>query len=313
LSGFLIYKATGHTLQFKILLMLIAMSDTDYDTHLKDLFVVNILFMFAVIMLFHFGVISEATATRPDGLIRHSLGYIYPLDFHAHLVSIVLMYLYFRKDKFGIIDLALINAANFVMYKVTDSRTDMLVIILGSVILFIMNKVNTDKLINRFTEGLAVIYTACIGIIPFILTKIYDPANSFMSRLNRILSDRLTVQQRVVSETGIPMFGRFMIWNGNGGEGVVHVEEYNWIDSSFLRDSIDYGWVFVVLMLIAFILLYHHLFEKKNKEGILVITLFLLNALLEHNTMLTYVFPVMLMLSEIIMKSNRSLINRLIQ
>ena len=98
---FICIFASKNTYQFKLFMFLIAMSDTDLDNHYKGLFLINVLFMGWIMWMTSQGYIRDVTAYREGSdIVRHSLGYIFPLDCHGHLLSIVLIYMYLRKQKF---------------------------------------------------------------------------------------------------------------------------------------------------------------------------------------------------------------------
>jgi hypothetical protein len=97
----IVCPVSKNTYQLKLFLFIIAMSDTDLDEHFKYLLVVNVLFMFSIFYMNRIGMLSDVViGRRTYEVVRHSYGYLFPLDFHGHLLSICFMYMYIRKEHF---------------------------------------------------------------------------------------------------------------------------------------------------------------------------------------------------------------------
>lgn len=304
---FICIFASKNTYQFKLLLFLIAMSDTDLDQHYKGLFVVNVLFMVWIMLWTKQGLIRDVTAYRNDGTIRHSLGYIFPLDCHGHLLSIALIYMYLRKEKFNWYDVIAVNVPNCLLYTRTDARTDMIVIVLASAALFIINKIGQEKFSGYIWSVLESFGTLVMAACPFVLTWMYDPEIPWMRRLNSILSDRLALQKKVVAEEGFSLFGKPIEWTGWGGYDGTDKPDYNYVDCSFMRDTFDRGISFEVIFLTGCTFLYFFLNRKKDVTGAVLMFFFLLSALVEDHIILIQFYPIMFLFSGIVMLENREL------
>lgn len=303
---FICIFASKNTYQFKLFMFLIAMSDTDLDNHYKGLFLINVLFMGWIMWMTSQGQIRDVTAYREGSdIVRHSLGYIFPLDCHGHLLSIVLIYMYLRKQKFDWYDVIAVNVPNYLLYTQTDARTDMIVIVLASITLFIVNEIGQEKFSGYIWSCLEAAGTLLMGICPFILTWMYDPEIPWMKKLNSLLSNRLALQKKVVAEEGFSLFGKPIQWTGWGGYDGTDKPDYNYVDCSFMRDTFDRGISFEVIFLTGCTFLYFFLNKKKDVTGSILMFFFLLSALVEDHIIMIQFYPIMFLFAGIVMLDNR--------
>jgi hypothetical protein len=152
------------------------------------------------------------------------------------------------------------------------------------------------------------VYTVFVTGVPFLLTFLYNPDNAFLYKLNSILSGRLRVAHQVVSETGLHLFGTYLDWVGSGFTGEGMGSDYNWIDFSFVKDTVDYGILFEILFTLGFIYMFYTQIRKKNIYGIIIIAVLLLSSVLEYHTFMPYTYPLTLMMCTAVMTENRDIL-----
>ncbi len=303
-----IFLSTSHMQPLIFLVMLTGIADTGFDKHITGIFFVHILFMILTIILFHLGIKEQVTIGRAGtDMVRQSLGYIYPLDFHGHFFFIVLMYIYLKKDSFRIPDYLMINAANLLMFELTNARNDFFMIILASTLAVAVCR-NHEKIAGKIRLWLCSAYTVFVTGVPFLLTFLYSRDNAFLHKLNSILSGRLRVAHQVVSETGLHLFGTYLDWVGSGFTGEGMGSDYNWIDFSFVKDTVDYGILFEILFTLGFIYMFYTQIRKKNIYGIIIIAVLLLSSVLEYHTFMPYTYPLTLMMCTAVMTENRDIL-----
>ena len=297
--------STGDMLPLKIVLFMAAVHKTDLKKIFMILLAVHIVFTVLVFAAFKAGMISDVIVPRKNGSIRHSLGFIYPLDLHGHYLSMVFMYMYIRAEKFGIRDAVLVNALSALLFLATNARTDLLVIILASAVLVCVNRFRKKEIRTRAAGICAAVYTLALAVPPFILTAVYDPENGFMAKLNSILTNRLAIQQRVIRETGYPLFGKAMEWIGWGAYDGTNRPDYNFVDCTFLKDTVDFGILFEILFIAGMIALFVYLLKKKDMPSVVIMAFFLLSCTIEYHTVLTYMYPILLLLNNVLIREGK--------
>ncbi|MCR5794282.1 MAG: hypothetical protein K6G61_02875 [Solobacterium sp.] len=299
--------STGDMLPLKIVLFMAAVHKTDLKKIFMILLGVHIVFTLLVFAAFRAGMITDVIVPRKNGAIRHSLGFIYPLDLHGHYLSMVFMYMYIRAEKFGIRDALLVNALSALLFIATNARTDLAVILLASLVLAAVNRIGLKKIGTCAAGICAAAYTLALSVTPFILTAVYDPENAFMARLNRMLTGRLAIQHRVIRETGYPLFGRVMEWIGWGAYDGTDRPDYNFIDCTFLKDTVDFGILFEILFIIGMIALFVYLLKKEDLPSVVIMAFFLLSCTIEYHTVLTYMYPILLLLNNVLIYEGKEI------
>lgn len=297
--------STGDMLPLKIVLFMAAVHKTDLKKIFMILLAVHIVFTLAVFAAFKAGMITDVIVPRKNGSIRHSLGFIYPLDLHGHYLSMVFMYMYIRAEKFNAYDAGIVNALSALLFLATNARTDLLVIILASLVLVYVNRKGFKKISDHAAGICAGAYTLALTLTPFILTAVYDPESSFMAKLNRALTNRLAIQQKVIRETGYPLFGKAMEWIGWGAYDGTNRPDYNFVDCTFLKDTIDFGIFFEILFIAGMIALFLYLLKKGELTSAVIMAFFLLSCTIEYHTVLTYMYPILLLLNNVLINEGR--------
>lgn len=306
-----VLAVTHHMQPIVFLMMVIAMADTGFDKHALILFIVHLAFMTGLITLHKFGFQDQVVYTRfTDGTVRYSLGYLFPLEFHGHFLFIAFLYIYLRKKKLLLQDFLMITLFNVLIFEFTDARTDFYVIQFVTCVTLLVNLIGARRVMDHlhlwFWEACAVLSAA----VPFVLAYAYREGSAFWDKLDHMLTERISITSRVLKTTGMPVFGKAMRWvglgfNGWGEEGM----EYNWIDFSFVKDSVDYGWIFVILLVIGFVLLIAYEFRKKDIFGVIIIEGLLLSCMVEYHSFMPSVYPLILMMTSFILMPNKEMLS----
>lgn len=182
-----------------------------------------------------------------DARIRMALGINYPTDLAAYVFFLCITYLCVRKEYIFWTELGIIALLAFVIYYVTEARTNVIGVVLN-VVAITIHKLD-EKKYNVFKYNLG-----CLAFTPFImcvllwgLTCIYAYGMFDMEWADKVVSYRLSVGSEALSNYQITAFGQRVIEHGYGGSGVLP-EKYFFIDSSYISIGIKYGMIFLVLI-----------------------------------------------------------------
>ncbi len=308
----LVVLATHHLQPLVFLMMITAVADTGFDSHIRTIFYTHICFMLTIVFLHKFGFVSQITARRPDGTFRISCGYIFPLELQGHFLFILLMYIYLRKSRFRLNDVLLTSLFNVFLFEMTDARTDFYVGMLVIIVAFVINLFGADKIVRRMHLWFWELCALASVALPFVLVKMYNPAAARWQKLDSLLSTRLTITSGVIKTTGFPLFGTVMEWIGLGNTGrAPEGKELNWIDFSFVKDAVDYGWVFVVLLVIGIAFMIAWAYRKHDVFGMIMFEGVMLSCVLVYHSFLPNVYPIFLALSEGILLKNGEFVSTL--
>lgn len=290
----------------RYLMIIVALYDTDMEKEMKVLFSVQAVYFILTLLFYTNGMLVDIVNVRNE-IERHSLGFIFPLDFHGIFLSLCLSYMYIRKDNYSVLDMVLILFFNIVMYAVTYARMDFMTIIVAAILMLVVKQKWFKNINDLLLFGISSGLTVLSSIVMFICATAYNENSAILLKLNRILNNRLMIPHKVLMEDGYyPLFGKYMQWIGSGSVG--HSPgNYNWIDCSVLKDTFDYGMVFIVFFLIVILLTYWSLIRTKQKPAFILFFVLMMNSMVEYHTFLRYFYPVFLIPAVIILKSNKEL------
>lgn len=137
---------------------------------------------------------------------RLGLGFFYASLGQFYYLSIVLAYILYR-EKIKIYECIVFIVLDFVLFRFTDTRAPFFYVILALVIFLLVDRFKNTILYNVF--GFITIVSplvACIGMT--LMSWFYNPDNSVLANINRIVNGRLHLTHNSLMEFGIKLFGQ---------------------------------------------------------------------------------------------------------
>ena len=238
---------------------------------------------------------------------RSSLGIGYPTDCAAHILIIVMVYVYLRWKKITYAELVGIMALAVVVYKYTRARNNVLCIF----ILCIM--VAAYKLLEHFKirpEKLKIVkympyIMLVLAAIMIIMSLLYNEDSAIWNKINSLLSNRLIMGHKGFTEYGVSFYGQGITENGFGFGTILTNREYFFLDSSYVSILIKKGVYIFALVMAANIYIGKRLIKEKKQFGLIIITVLAISSFMEHHLMeLTY-NPFILMTFSILADSRK--------
>ncbi|QTE67049.1 hypothetical protein JNO48_07395 [Clostridiales bacterium] len=221
--------------------------------------------LFIIILCSELGIIENYV--MHDEREREFLGFRYALKAPALFFNIIGLFVYIKKQKISLIQIALLTIINIFLYQKTDSR---LSFFLGELILlfaFIMKK--WPKLLTRRKVlCILVVFSFLLGSLGICyLTKNYNPSIGWQSKLNSVLAGRLYYSQKSLEKYGFSILGNKEIeWTGNGldKEGKPSNQEYSYVDSYYIQVLQRYGLLVLLSILLICTISMIKIYKEKD-------------------------------------------------
>ncbi len=273
-SAVLAWRSQYNRQILPVMLFLYFSADISYKKILKCTVAVQLAVMAAAAAASGCGLIEDILWYEGDR-VRHSLGYDY-CGFPAHIMLFVTMAWLCIRGKARCIDAAVLLVLNGILYYFTDSRSDLLLAVIGIAGAFLwgrdFSEESADKTaIRRFVRIFSSfrIFVAKFGfLIAFAVSVVvqyfYNSDNAFWYRINETLNGRLQLGHDAIREYGFSLFGKVIHWYGQGSLRLDDSLVYNYVDNSFVKELLTYGWIFAVLLLIGFYFTGKKLAEQKE-------------------------------------------------
>lgn len=263
--------------------LLVALCGINYKQVLKIYLCVSIPITIYTIIASKMGWVTNLIYHQGER-VRESFGFIYPTDFAAHISFIIMVWILLRQLKCTYIEVGAMLLCGIFLHIYCDVRCSEIVILLlvcMVVCLKIIYAKKKKKIQLPFFLKIGCLLSPIVfsGIM-ILLCRFYNPNNSVMIFLNKLLSGRLFLGKRTFDDYNTTLWGQYIEMIGNGRSTVVP-EYYSFIDCSYLNILMRFGlFVFIaVLFLIEIIML-----KNINNTFVLIaITIVCLASMIEHH------------------------------
>lgn len=284
----LAYFISGYNMLILLILFIIGAKDVQFEAIVKAYLIVGTAIVILAMISSKLGIIEHIIYLR-EGKFRYAFGSIYATDFASGIFFLVISYFYIRYEKLTVFEsIGFVLLGIFTSYY-CDARLDSLSIFAVSIFSFYtillrlkninLNKVKIKNIFIKFILKIAVPLSALVSII---VTNMYDPSNALMVYLNKFFNNRLIMGKKGIVDYGFTLFGQKIDMIGNGGTNKI-INNYFFIDSSFLHIALRYG-----LLVLIILCVYYFIFIKDsihNGEVLLpIIIIFIsVNSMIAHH------------------------------
>ena len=262
---------TGMTGIILSVMAMIAMKDIERERLMRQILKLWASCMAIVFFCVMCGIIPDRVVNR-NGKIWHGMGYLTGNLFHASVVILMILYLYYRKVKVTYTELFLLCLANWFVYQYSASRTGLIVGIFAVVLDIVLKLFRRREgfmkwIMSGLTAGMIMVF-----LFSFLLPFMYNGdwgSNNWVSVLNRMFTGRIQNGKAVFLSDSITLFG-----NQNGLSA--------FLDNAFMFLLVKYGIVVTLMLCMIYIIAVKSMIQRKNIYGIYVIFLFVLYGFMEQ-------------------------------
>ncbi|KRM92628.1 hypothetical protein [Liquorilactobacillus cacaonum] len=284
LSGVTLWQicsTSNESLLFYYFVYIVGAKNVDFKKIIKVfLFSVTIVFLIAVIAALSGFIVNVEQGRTLEPTVRYSLGAVYPTDLASRCFYLLLSYTALRKFKFTIPEYIAALAFTVLIYVVTDTRLDFLLMI--AVVLIVIFRNTLFKVIKTLKTGIATSVIFIIILLNIVLAYLFNPDVYVFQIINKLLSGRLTYGHEAFKNYNVPLLGQFVYQNGNGG---VHNQPfaYFYIDVSFIRVLMMEGIVAFFVLLVVIYFLYKKFYNGKNYSLLIWLLLAIVSSLIDQH------------------------------
>ena len=256
--GFLVltWRTSSDFMLFSMGIFILGAREIEFNRIVYLYFYIGIIILTFVMISALSGIIPNLIYRREQvtGTIRQSFGIVYPTDFAAHVLYLVLAYCYLFFKRITIKSYLFFCLLAYLLIYFCDARLSALsLVILIPIIIIGKAAQNENKIAKKVAN-----YYWCIPVLAaytiLLLTYFYNPSNYVLQKINNLLSGRLALGEKGISQYGFSLFGQHIdeySWGGTTGMKMfmTNQSKYFFIDSSFIRILIMYGIIafFIIL------------------------------------------------------------------
>ena len=273
---FVSYKNSTYVDIIILLLLFIASKNIKLDTIVRCHFFVYLTILVLAMGCALMGIIDNYAIYSNLRGYRYSLGNIYPTDFAAGTLYLMMDFVYLKRDKWKIIYSVGLIVIAYAVYRVTDANTSFILSLFVS-LATALNQTRVGKRIfesaifNRVTR----LAFPVLAVVSIYIQYAYTTLNSsFFSIANLLLNNRIVYGNRAINEYGLSLFGTRVNMIGSGW-GTNTSETYFYVDNGYLQLALTFGLMALIIICIGFMLVcYKRLSNKSTDLGVFMIVMF---------------------------------------
>lgn len=280
-----------------LILLLVGAKDISFHKLLKIYLKIAVLITVITMVAAQLGVIQNLVWNMEGRNTRISFGFIYPTDFSAHIFFMALCFWYIRGKKLTYVGAGITACLGIFVYLFCEARCSSAMLLLLSIVMFYNRFRNMRSVKMKAKYYMHPVLSLFLMFVPLLcaivihlLSIFYDSGIEYLSKLNQLISGRLSFAKRAIDIFGFRLWGADILMVGNGSKAS-SVEKYFFIDSTYLQLSLIYGVVFLAIILIVFLLIGDQACRRRDWILLWIIALAALHGIMEQHLMELEYFP----------------------
>lgn len=246
-------------------LFIIGAMGIEYKKILKVSFLINFATLAAAFIGSCLGVVGDLVY-EIDSSHRHSFGIMYTTDFAARVFYLLLAGWVLYEGVPAVVNLFVAMFSAWFVYRYCQAKCGEIILLLLT--LCILYEYITRKAGRQEWLPIRIIDSLCVWCAPICaagiicLSLFYEEKVAWMSNLDGILTQRLSLSHKAMNQYGFTLFGTAFAQEGNGGTTAYNFF-YNFIDSSYILILLRYG----AIVFAMFMMLYVYQGRLALREG----------------------------------------------
>ena len=200
-----------------------------------------------------------------------------------------------KKGNIGLIEYIILNVINVWFLLLTDTRFAFLIVFFALFCIYFLTEKIKKIFEYKIIKYLLVLFPwLAFGFI-YAISIVYNENNTFLFKLNNILSNRLRQCKYAINKYGLLPYGQKISWITTTKGTAESPATY--VDSAYLQFMLKYGWIFTLILLFLFSCLIYKAYNEKLYYFIVVLIFILAFGLteqqpfvLEYDMFLLFVF-----------------------
>lgn len=233
-----------------------------YSNRLLKGYVVTTSAVVLFTLLMYFSGIYQYDTLEEGFRFRLYMGFTYVTFLANFFFHIILAWVAIKQRNITISETAVILVLNQLIMNWTDTKAVYYEIILLLAILWIFR---FGKCIfkGKIFKWFMILNMPFFAMLSIFLSATYNPANGLYAWLNRLFTSRFSLGYEAIKIYGFNLFGNRISWV-TGRYGIDRVENYFFVDSSYLQIALLYGLIVLCLVVIGFVYLSKKAFVEKK-------------------------------------------------
>ena len=295
-SGFLHWKlGAGKFEYFVLCVLIVGMTGRSFKVLVSIALAIGSAMMAVTFAASQLGIITDLVYKGG----RHSFGIIYCTDCAAHILFLMVMYVFLRLDSLNIVEYAALILVCAIM-MMTKAQSDIMCgfLLMGGILLYrLTRRWHRKKPVRIIASIMSFSFLICTIAIFAVTLGFNRNDKELRQKIPYTLTRRLEMNQEALRDHPFSLFGSQIEEHGFGGrtENLPGWDKYFFIDCSYIRLFVIGG--FLLFIMILLIMTYTELrcFAYRRYGFLFLLVVVSIACLLEHHLMEYYynVLPLM--------------------
>lgn len=287
-----------------IVLFIIGAGNLNRKDLIKISFITECVLMIFILLSYASGFLPNEIILRQDGSPRYYLGYNYTTLSANYFFHMVLMYIYIKQGKLKLFGYVLIVLLNFFFFFTTDTKTifAMIFLILGAV--FFTERVSIKWIDNIWVCKILHYIFFIFAFISIEGILAFRWESTFFTRINNIMTNRLSLGQQAYDLYGISFLGQLITWNTDFNGTV----PYLYVDCAYMNVAINYGIIVLFLLCAGFTYIMGRALKEKDIMLLIVGFFLAAHSISDPQLYMMWYNPFLLLIGSYFYKSNEKYI-----
>ena len=285
----------------KLLLLLLAFKDINFDDFIKKDFKYRLTFVIIVIILSYLGLTGNKVFLRDGETLRYSFGFSHPNILGLQTLSLCCDYIYIHCKDNGKFEFLLLLLVLFFNIIVTDSRATIACLIF--IVIYLLFKKIWKNIYNNSIIKKFIPYSFLIMVLIslFIVIKYNSYSNNLINKLDELLSSRLHIANFYYRNYSITLFGNNLIRTKMYIDGIRNIN-FLPLDNAYIHLLLESGIIIATFFAYCYYIAIKKAYESKNYTLITILLMWILYSLMENNGLIIPYNPFLLYFSIIFYK-----------
>lgn len=229
--------------------------------------------IFKVTIIIQLLVMSLSIITSLKGIIpneiwdietraRYSMGYSF-CTYGSHIFFfLTLIYISIRNNP-KTREVIILFIGNCIWYFVTKTRIDFLLFGFMVALLYLFRNFKLN-IFDNMLKKLLIFASPIACFVSILVQALYNENNVLLLKLNSMLNGRIQLGNEAIDKYGITFLGKYIKWVGRGGIKSHPEWSYNYVDCSYLKYLLNFGLLFIVILIIGLMFAGNFVYRQKN-------------------------------------------------
>lgn len=283
---FITWRTSGEFIIFPMGIFVLGARNVDFKKIIYLYLVLGTILLSFIFFTSLIGLTKNLIFHRGIHTLRRAFGIIYPTDFAAHILYLVLAYCYLYFNKLSWKSYVAFVLLAIFLIKFCDARLNAYALILVIPVMMIGQRAQKGYVVSRTIAIFYWVLPVLAAYITVFLSYLYAPGHKLFEQMNSLLSGRLFYSHEAIKRYGLSFFGQHIHENGYGAAGgikrAIIGNDYFYVDSAFIRLFIIYGIIMALLIVVAMAIISYRSIQKANFALASIMVIVTISAIVEQ-------------------------------